>query len=791
MSDDIVKIEINGKPVQARKGQMIIQAADEVGGLYIPRFCYHKKLSIAANCRMCLVEVEKAPKPVPACATPVMEGMKVYTKSDLAMDAQKGVMEFLLINHPLDCPICDQGGECELQDLAMGYGTGVSRYTEKKRVVADENIGPLVSTDMTRCIHCTRCVRFGEEVAGVRELGATGRSENMRIGTYVKKAVSSELSGNIIDLCPVGALNNKPYRYSARAWELIQHPAVGAHDCVGSNMYLHSTHGTVKRAVPRENESINETWLADRDRYSCEALYGPNRFTAPAVKRGGKWQTIGWDEALLEVASRLADTTKQYGADSMAALVSPATTVEEGYLLQKWLRGAGCGNIDHRSWQHDFRGDTREPVMPWLGTDIAQLEHMNAALLIASNIRKDQPMLSHRLRKAAAKGATISFINGRRYDLNFSALQQAVHPDEIVTALAAVAKALSVNGAAINPALKKHFDTAAPGKEAVAIARSLAEGEKKAVIIGSQAFLNPRYSDIYTLAREIARAANAKFGCLPLGANSAGLWLAGAVPHRQAGGKPADKAGLNARQLIEQHKRLYLLYGVEPECDSWDAQATGAALGAAQHVIAFSAFDSPALREHAHLILPLAAFAETDGTYVNIEGRWQSWRRAGKAPGDAREGWRILRMLGGFEYFSADEIRNEIAQLCENIQLENSTPAAAELGLPGSIPVSGNRLLRVSEIPIYATDAVVRRSPPLQETEDAKLGRNAVVHPETAKLLKLSENSRVEIRQNGVSAHFPLRIDDSIAPGCVLTPLGVSGATLLGAAYSIVELEQQ
>jgi NADH-quinone oxidoreductase subunit G len=372
MSNDIVKIEIDGKPVTARKGQMIIQATDDVG-VYVPRFCYHKKLSIAANCRMCLVEVEKAPKPVPACATPVAEGMKIYTRSDLAIDAQKGVMEFLLINHPLDCPICDQGGECELQDLAMGYGRGVSRYTEKKRVVADENIGPLVSTDMTRCIHCTRCVRFGDEVAGVRELGVTDRGENMRIGTYVKKAVSSEMSGNIVDLCPVGALNNKPYRYSARAWELIQHPAVSAHDCAGSNLYLHSSRGMVKRAVPRENEAINETWLADRDRFSCEAFYGTSRITAPAVKRAGKWQTIGWDEALSEAAGWLAETVKRHGPEHVAALVAPSTTVEEAYLLQKWLRGEGCGNIDHRLWQHDFRGDAREPVMPWLGADIARL----------------------------------------------------------------------------------------------------------------------------------------------------------------------------------------------------------------------------------------------------------------------------------------------------------------------------------------------------------------------------------------------------------------------------------
>jgi NADH-quinone oxidoreductase subunit G len=468
--------------------------------------------------------------------------------------------------------------------------------------------------------------------------------------------------------------------------------------------------------------------------------------------------------------------------------------VEEGYLLQKWLRGAGCGNIDHRLWQHDFRGDAREPAMPWLGSDIAQLEQVNAALLIGSNIRKDQPLLSHRLRKAALRGAAVSFINSCRYDLNFPVLQQAVHSDEIISALAAVAKALSVDGAAIAPELKKHFDTAAPGKEAAAIARALAGGDKKTVLIGSQVFLNPRYSDICTFAREIARAADAKFGFLPLGANSPGLWLAGAVPQRAPGGKAAASPGLNARQMIEQKKRLYFLYGVDPDCDSWDGHATLTALQGAQHVIAFSAFDNPVLRAHAHLILPLASFAEMDGTYVNVEGRWQSWKRGVKAPADAREGWRILRMLGdlsgrpGFGYFSVDEIRNEIATQCENIRLDNSA-AATELGLSASVTVSGNRLLRISEVPIYATDPVVRRSPPLQETEDAKASRGAVVHPETAKRLRLTANSNIEIRQNGVSAQFALQIDDRVAPGCVWTPLGIPGMPLLGAAYSVVEVE--
>ncbi|HEY3486818.1 MAG TPA: molybdopterin-dependent oxidoreductase, partial [Gammaproteobacteria bacterium] len=538
---------------------------------------------------------------------------------------------------------------------------------------------------------------------------------------------------------------------------------------------------------------INESWLADRDRFSCEGLNGTARITAPQLKRDGRWLTIDWDEALREVMLRLGATAQQ-GGDTIAALVSPLTSVEEGYLLQKWLRGLGCNNIDHRLWQYDFRGDARDPVMPWLGTDIAQLDQLNAALLIGSNVRKDQPLLAHRLRKAALKGAAISFINGRRYDFNFPCLQQALHPDEIVAALTAVVKALALNGASVTPALKKSFDNAAPGKEATAVAKALADGEKKIVLIGSQVFLNPRYSDICTLAREIARLTNARFGYLPFGANSAGLWLSGAVPQRTAGGKVADKPGLDARQMVEQKKQVYILYGIDPECDTWNAQATLAALESAQQVIAFTSFDNPSLRVHADIILPLAAFAEMDGTYINVEGRWQSWRKAAKAPGDTREGWRILRMLGGlakqpgFEYFSADEIRNEVAQLCADIQLDNSAPAA-ELGVSGRVSVSGNRLLRISEVPLYATDPVVRRALPLQETVDAKSSQQAVVHPDTARQLHLTENSNVRIHQTGVAAEFVLRIEDSVAPGCIWTPLGILGAQTLGAAYAVVELE--
>ena len=446
MSDNSITIEIDGKEVEARPGQMLIEVTDRVGN-YVPRFCYHDKLSVAANCRMCLVEVEKAPKPLPACATPVMNGMKVHTRSELALDAQKSVMEFLLINHPLDCPICDQGGECELQDLAMGYGRDVSRYQEKKRVVQDKNIGPLVQTDMTRCIHCTRCVRFGEEIAGLRELGATGRSEFMEIGTYVEKSMASELSGNVIDLCPVGALTSKPFRFTARTWEMTQHDGIAAHDGVGSNIHFHVKDGRVKRVVPAENEDINEVWLSDRDRFSYEGLNSAERLTAPMIKDKQGWREVDWQTALERAAGRLREVIDRDGADHVGALVSPSATCEELYLAQKFMRGAGSGNIDHRLRQTDFSDQDAESAYPGLGMTLSEVEKLDAALIIGGFPRKDQPIFNHRLRKAVTAGARVMAINPVDFGFNFElAHKRIVPPAKLVDELAAVLKAAAGRG---------------------------------------------------------------------------------------------------------------------------------------------------------------------------------------------------------------------------------------------------------------------------------------------------------------------------------------------------------
>ena len=425
MTDDILNIEVDGKLLQARRGQMLIEVTD-ANDIYIPRFCYHKKLTVAANCRMCLIEVEKAPKPLPACSTPVMEGMKVQTRSKLAIEAQKSVMEFLLINHPLDCPICDQGGECELQDLAIGYGEGVSRYQESKRIVMDKNIGPLIQTDMTRCIHCTRCVRFGEEIAGLREMGSVGRGERMEISTYIEKSVSSELSGNIIDICPVGALTSKPFRFSARAWEMVQRESIAPHDSVGSNVQLHIKDDRVMRVIPAENEAINEVWISDRDRFSYEGMYSDDRLQTPMIKQNGNWQETDWETALEFVGKNLDKILSSYGSDQLGGLISPASTLEELYLFQKLLRALGSNNIDSRLRQNDFAQQDADPAFPYLGQSIASLEDLDAVLMIGSNIRKEQPMINHRLRKASLKGADVMMINSVDYEINYDVSEQII-----------------------------------------------------------------------------------------------------------------------------------------------------------------------------------------------------------------------------------------------------------------------------------------------------------------------------------------------------------------------------
>lgn len=793
MTDDQITIEIDGQSLPARKGQMVIEVADQAG-IYIPRFCYHKKLSIAANCRMCLVDVEKAPKPLPACATPVMNGMKVRTRSDAACEAQKSVMEFLLINHPLDCPVCDQGGECELQDIALTYGSDVSRYTEAKRVVLDQNIGPLVSMDMTRCIHCTRCVRFGEEIAGLRELGATGRGEDMRIGTYVKHAMVSELSGNVIDVCPVGALNNKPYRFSARTWELVQHAAVGAHDCAGSNLYLHTLRGEVKRAVPRENEAINETWLADRDRYSCHALNSDRRVAAPQLKRKGQWQTVSWDEAFAEVSQRISETQRSAGSDAIGALISSSATLEEQYLLQKLMRALGSNHIDHRLQQYDFSLDQHMPIMPGLGVKIADLEKLHAALFIGSNVRKEQPIIGHRVRKAALAGAKIMFANHRRYELNYDADEYLLNsPEKLVTDLCAIVHALAtVTNKTAPLGLAQRVAKQKIDPEHQRIATNLLQAEQAVVALGSQASMSPCYGELLALSYAIAELSGATWGMLSQGANAAGAWLAGAVPHRGTAGIDASEPGLTARAMLADPRKTYLLFGIEPELEAWDSANALQALQKAETVIACTSFDSPSMREYADIILPIAAMSETSGTYINTEGCWQSFNGAAKPFAEARPGWKVLRVLANcldlpdFEYNSSEEICRTVAASCADIAVKQ-TIAGSNLP-PNGYAQAEASLQRISDIPIYATDMLTRNSEPLQQTTDGDQANVVYIAPKTAEIYRVSAADTVLVKQVDKSIEMALRISNDIPEGCVWVGLGVQGTEGLGPAFGAIEV---
>ena len=781
MSEEQVNIEVNGIPLKARKGAMLIEITD-AAGIVIPRFCYHKKLSIAANCRMCLVEVEKAPKPLPACATPVMEGMKVYTESPKALAAQKGTMEFLLINHPLDCPICDQGGECELQDVALGYGGDASRFTERKRVVRDKDIGPLIATEMTRCIHCTRCVRFGEEIAGLRELGATGRGENVEIGTYVAHSVASELSGNVIDLCPVGALTAKPSRYKGRSWEYVQHPAIAPHDSVGSNIFIHTLRGQVMRVAPRENESINETWISDRDRFSYEGIYSDDRLAKPLLNGA----EVEWETVLEAAAAGLKDVIARHGADSVGFLVSPTATVEEQYLAQKLARGLGVANIDHRLRQADFSDQDTAPVFPWLGQALEDLEKVKAALLIGSNVRMEQPLAGHRLRKAALAGGQIMLINPRDFDFRFPVAAKGIaDPVGMVSVLAGVAQAVATLKGAALPDSLAGLVARAPNETETAMAAHLVSQVPATVLLGNLAMAHPALAYLRALAGFVAAQTGARLGYLPEAANSVGGWLAGVVPHRSAGGQSASKTGLDARAMLETPRKAYVLLGVEPELDCWDGAAALRAMQGAELVISLTPYVG---KGYAKMILPTVTFAETSGTYINAEGRWQSFRGATKPFGEARPAWKVLRVLGNwcgvnaFDYTTSEEVLAEAQSVCADATPDN-TPDLSKPLKPFSCEFDG--LLRVADVPIYAVDALVRRARSLQRSPLAP-PIEVRLHPAAASDLGVIGREEVQVRQNGVAVNLPLVLDDSVPRGRAWIPAGLNASIAFGPAVGPV-----
>jgi NADH-quinone oxidoreductase subunit G len=714
---DVVNVEVDGKAAQGKKGQMIIHVTDAQNA-YVPRFCFHDKLPIAANCRMCLVEVEKAPKPLPACATPITEGMKIYTKSPKAIGAQKATMEFLLINHPLDCPICDQGGECELQDLAMGFGRDISRFNERKRVVKDKDLGPLVSTDMTRCIHCTRCVRFTSEIAGFQELGTTGRGEDMEIGTYIERAVEHELSGNIIDLCPVGALNSKPFRYRARSWEMTQAALVSPHDGVGTNIFGHVLRGRLMRVVPRTNEAVNETWIADRDRYSYEGIYSADRVEAPMVREAGEWKRVSWEVALETAARGL-----QAAGAGLATLASASATVEELYLLSRLTRALGSNNIDHRLRQVDFRDQAADPAAPGLGgLSIEGIDQLDALLVVGSNLRREAPVLAHRVRKAAKRGAKVAFVNPARFDYLFpvSAYLES-GPARQLGDLAAVYAAV-LDGAAAPAHLASLVASAEVNTAHRSVAAALKSGAKRAIWLGALALRHPAYADLRAVAAGLAAATGAMLGTLAEGGNAAGAYLAGAIPHRDPGGIVSATPGKNARDMLAAPHQAYLLFGgTEPWADGLGVEALRT-LGSASFVVAATPFADETLKSVAHVLLPISTFVETSGTYVNLEGLWQSFAGAAKPLGEARPGWKVLRVLGNlaqvsdFDYQSSEEVREELRARCADI-------AAASYQGTHQPVLSKNAAaseLRVLDVPMYAVDAVLRRAPSLQRTREGK-----------------------------------------------------------------------
>ncbi len=761
MAEEFVTIEINDQPVQARKGAMLIEVADK-HGVVIPRFCYHKKLSVAANCRMCLVEMEKSFKVVPACATPVNAGMKFWTRSEKAKNAQKAIMEFLLINHPLDCPICDQGGECELQDVSVGYGSTKSQYAEIKRVVQDKDIGALIETEMTRCIQCTRCVRFGDEIAGMREMGGVGRGDRLEIGTYIEKTLKSELSGNVIDLCPVGALTAKPSRYKARAWELQAHDAIAPHDCVGSHLQVHTFRKEVVRAVPRENDAINECWISDRDRFSYQGIASADRLTKPMLKRDGHWYEASWQQALEATAEilRAADPART------GALANATSTVEELYLFQRLMRGLNIRNIDHRLRQTDFSDQNAAPICPSLGMPIAQLEQQNAVFLIGSNVRQEQPLLNHRLRKAVLKGAQVMALNPRAFTFNYTVTQQAVAPVEMLQALQAI-----VND---------------PDNGVMA---TLKQAEHATVLLGNVANQHPDFAALRALAYRIAQQTGATFGYLVESANSVGAWVAGVVPHRLSAGRELKQPGVPVGEFLNENTRTFVLLNTEL-ADFGNPQQAVQALTAAQNVIVIAPFADETTRQYATVLLPGSTFAETSGTFCNVAGQWQSFKGTTEPPGEARPTWKVLRVLGNsvgvpeFDWVATEEIVAELHLELDGVETCSNAYSAEGKDVLHK-PFSADGFQRIGDVEMYRVDPLVRRAKALQA-----MMPTAAVHlnPQDAASMGIAAGDAVKVSQGAAAVTLPAQLDEGIPVGCAGVQSGLEVSNVLGAAFGSLQI---
>ncbi|AYR20062.1 NADH-quinone oxidoreductase subunit NuoG [Alcaligenes faecalis] len=775
----MVELTIDGIKVDAPEGSMVIQAAHDAG-VYVPHFCYHKKLSIAANCRMCLVDVEKAPKPLPACATPVTNGMVVRTRSEKAVAAQKSVMEFLLINHPLDCPVCDQGGECQLQDLAVGYGGSESRYKEEKRVVAAKSMGPLISTEaMQRCIHCTRCVRTGEEIAGVQEVGMLNRGEHAEITTFVGRAVESELSGNMIDVCPVGALLSKPFRFNARTWELARRRSVSPHDSVGANLVLQAKMDKVLRVVPFENDEVNECWISDRDRFSYEGLYTEDRLTRPMVRGDdGQWREASWNDAMQTIVAGMNAVREKFGADQLGCIGSATSTTEELALLARLGRALGTENVDFRLRQTDARLDSALAGVPWLGMPLTALNELDRVLVVGSFLRKDHPLMAQRLRQAVKRGAQVSFIDSAADNPLFNAIagRMTVAPSQLANSLAQVLVAIA-----------KAKDTAAPAglegvqvsAEAQQIADSLASGERVAILLGNMAVNSDQASVIAANANAIAQASGAKLGFLTAGGNTVGGYLANAVP---------GKGGLTAEQMLAQTLRAYLVLNVEPALDSDLGERAVETLKSATFSVALTSYRSAA-EQWADVMLPVSPFTETSGTFVNAEGRVQSFKGAAAPVGDTRPAWKVLRVLGnlfqldGFDDETSESVRDSVMAAGVESRLSN------QINLAASVLPAASGLERVADVPIYRSDALVRRSAPLQETP-ASAAPTARMAAATLTQLGLADGDLVKVRSSQGEVSLPAQLDDTVALNSVRVATAFSETAALGSAFGQLTVER-
>ena len=770
----MVEIELDGKTVEVPQGSMVMHAANKLG-TYVPHFCYHKKLSIAANCRMCLVEVEKAPKPLPACATPVTQGMKVFTHSAKAVEAQRSVMEFLLINHPLDCPICDQGGECQLQDLAVGYGKSNSRYDEEKRVVFHKNVGPLISMqEMTRCIHCTRCVRFGQEVAGVMELGMVNRGEHSEITTFVGQTVDSELSGNMIDLCPVGALTSKPFRYAARTWELGRKRSVSPHDSLGANTTVQTKANKVMRVVALENEAINECWISDRDRFSYEGLNSSDRVTTPMVKQGGQWLETDWQSALDYVAHSLKTISAESGPESIGALAHPISSTEELHLLQKLVRGLGSNQMETRLRQADVKNAA---AAPWLGMPITKINELDRVLVIGSFLRKDQPVLAARIRTASKRALQVFRIDAGGDDWLIPSSGISVAPSAWLNALSEVALAVAKAKSVTAPVGTFNL-TISPAAQM--IADSLLSGESKAVLLGSAAIAHHHASDLHVMAQFIADQTSATLGFLPVGGNAVGASLVNAN-------------GVGVESVLSGERRAVILMNIEPDSDFPNPAAARAALAKANTVIALSAYKSADLMEVADVILPTSVFSETVSTFVNLEGRVQTVQPSVKPLGDSRPAWKVLRVLGGllgldgFLFNVPEEVLGEALDdgYCNRLNNKASSSLIANGNLA---PFNG--LERLADVNIYAGDQIVRRSSALQLTRDAKRGNQVGLNKITFVELGLKEGDAVRVTQDSHSVDMPATLEVNLAPGAVRISAGTMASAKLGSMFGPVTISK-